>query len=81
MVAKAEADQRDYRKSKPINVFFSPRKYIANFGMNVLLWNSLVLVSSSAVILALVSLILSRQMRPQGTESLLQNALGDDKEI
>ena len=81
MVAKAEADQRDYRKSKPINVFFSPRKYIANFGMNVLAWNSLVLTSSSAVILALVSLIVSRQMRPQGTESLLQNALGDDKEI
>jgi hypothetical protein len=81
MVAKAEADQRDYRKTRPINVFFSPKKYIAHLGFNVLLWNSLVLTASSSLLLALVSFILSRQMRPQGTESLLQNALGDDKEI
>jgi ABC-type multidrug transport system ATPase subunit len=66
MVYKAETEQSDYRRKRPANVFFSPDKYLWGVKVNVYLWNSLVLIFSSAGLLALLHAILSRQLRPAG---------------
>jgi hypothetical protein len=66
MVYKAETEQSDYRRKRPANVFFSPDKYLWGIKVNVYLWNSLVLIFSSAGLLALLHAILSSQLRPVG---------------
>ena len=66
MVYKAETEQSDYRRERPANVFFSPDKYVGGIRINVYLWNSLVLIFSSAALLALLHAILSSQLRPAG---------------
>jgi hypothetical protein len=66
MVYKAETEQSDYRRDRPANVFFSPDKYVGGIRINVYLWNSLILLFSSAGLLALLHAILSGQLRPAG---------------
>jgi len=70
MVYKAETEQNDYRLDRKVNVFFSPDKYLWGIRANVYLWNSGVLVLSSAVLLTLLNFILSRQLRPAGRATL-----------
>jgi hypothetical protein len=69
MVYKAETEQNDYRLDQKVNVFFSPDKYVWGVRVSVYLWNSLVLLFSSAALLALLHVILSRQLRPAGKAS------------
>jgi hypothetical protein len=70
MVYKAETEQNDYRLDRKVNVFFSPDKYLWGIRANVYLWNSGVLVLSSAALLMLLNFILSRQLRPAGRATL-----------
>ena len=66
MVYKAETEQNDYRLDQKLNVFFSPDKYIWGLRVNVYLWNSIVLLLSSAALLAILNVVLSLQLRPVG---------------
>jgi ABC transport system ATP-binding/permease protein len=85
LVAKAETEQSDYRRQKPVNVFFSPEKRYQVFRFpewrivpqklrgkpvileaSVYLFNTAVLVFSSAGLLAALYVILRRQLRPHG---------------
>jgi hypothetical protein len=66
MVYKAESEQNDYRRDRPVNVFFSPVKHIAGLSISVYVWNTVVLVWSSMLLLLALWGILSRQLRPQG---------------
>jgi ABC-type multidrug transport system ATPase subunit len=71
LVAKAETEQNDYRRGAPVNVFFGPVKthYIGpralgwKMTMSVYLRNTLVLMISSLGCLAILYLILKRQLR------------------
>ncbi len=63
LVAKAETEQADYRRSKSINVFFGPDKYLGRFHTTVLVFNTFVLVGFAAVALGLLHLTLRRQLR------------------
>ena len=73
--AKAETEQSDYRRAKPMNVFFSPEKYFhimriwrwdldAHF--SVYFFNTGVLVVSSILIMGCLYIVLRRQLQPQG---------------
>ncbi len=66
MVYKAETEQNDYRLDRKVNVFFSPDKYVWGVRVSVYVWNSLVLLFSSAGLLAILHVVLSRQLRPAG---------------
>ena len=66
LVAKAETEQSDYRRDKPINVFFSPNKFVFGIQVSVFVWNTLVLVFSSLLLLAVLWAILDRQLQPKG---------------
>jgi ABC-type multidrug transport system ATPase subunit len=63
LVAKAETEQSDYRRSKSINVFFGPDKYLGRFHTTVLVFNSIVLLGFAAIALGLLHLALRRQLR------------------
>jgi hypothetical protein len=69
LVAKAETEQSDYRRNRPVNVFFSPNKYVLGLETSVFVWNTLVLLFSSLVLLALLWGILTRQLQPKGRPS------------
>lgn len=74
LVAKAETEQSDYRRTQAINVFFSPEKQytISLFGkqktlrFTVYVFNAGVLAVSSLVLLVAVYWILRRQLSPRG---------------
>jgi ABC-type multidrug transport system ATPase subunit len=80
LVTKAETEQNDYRRGRPVNVFFGPIKthYFTPKSWNSKIWkdgkitmnvywrNSLVLLGSTFVCLALLYLILKRQLRTRG---------------
>ncbi len=66
LVAKAETEQSDYRRQIPVNVFFSPDKFYFGIRFSVYVWNTIVLVGSSCVLLGIVYLVLKRQLRPRG---------------
>ena len=66
LVSKAETEQSDYRRTTPVNVFFSPDKHYFGIKFTVYAWNTLVLVGSSCVLLGLLYTVLKRQLRPQG---------------
>jgi hypothetical protein len=65
LVAKAETEQSDYRRQRPVNVFFSPDKYILRVEMSVFVWNTLVLLLSSLALLSILWVILAKQLKPQ----------------
>ena len=75
LVYKAESEQNDYRRDKPVNVFFSPEKYIGGVRVSVYLWNTLVLVWSSFLMMLALWAILGRQLRPQGRPHRSQKAI------
>jgi hypothetical protein len=79
LVTKAETEQNDYRRGRPVNVFFGPIKthsfgeiHIGSFRkefvlvLSVYLRNTLVLLGSTFACLALLYLILKRQLRTRG---------------
>ncbi len=74
LVAKAETEQSDYRRTYAVNVFFSPEKqYPVNvFGkirtarFSVYAFNTFVLLGSSLVLLCALYSILRRQLRTRG---------------
>jgi ABC-type multidrug transport system ATPase subunit/ABC-type multidrug transport system permease subunit len=66
MVYKAETEQNDYRLDQKLNVFFSPDKYVWGLRINVYFWNSVILLLSSAILLAALNFVLSFQLRPAG---------------
>jgi hypothetical protein len=75
LVAKAETEQSDYRRTHPVNVFFSPEKtyVLGRIGKHdviihtsVYVFNGAVLATSSVLILCGLYLILRRQLKPQG---------------
>jgi hypothetical protein len=66
LVAKAETEQNDYRRTRPVNVFFGPEKHIGGLRVSVFLWNSLVLLLSSGALLTLLYAILRKQLQPKG---------------
>ena len=70
MVYKAETEQNDYRLDQKVNVFFSPDKYVWGLRVSVYLWNSVVLLLSSMGLLAVLNVVLSRQLRPAGRAAM-----------
>jgi hypothetical protein len=73
LVAKAETEQNDYRRSYKINVFFSPEKYHFSFGvfgngiaMSVYFRNGMILLLSSLALLVLLWKVLRIQLRKTG---------------
>jgi hypothetical protein len=74
LVAKAETEQSDYRRSQVVNVFFSPEKQFhvsflgkaKTFHFTVYAFNTFVLLGSSFVLLCAVYAILKRQLRTRG---------------
>jgi ABC-type multidrug transport system ATPase subunit len=74
LVTKAETEQNDYRRGRPVNVFFGPIKthYFGpvswgwKVAMSVYVRNTLVLMASTLACLALLYLILKRQLRTRG---------------
>lgn len=64
LVAKAETEQSDYRRSEPINVFFSPQKYYLGTKSSVLIFNSAVLILFPLVLLGALHFSLKRQLKP-----------------
>jgi hypothetical protein len=74
LVTKAETEQNDYRRGRPVNVFFGPVKthYFgpAKWGWKVSLSvfqrNTLVLLGSTFACLALLYFILKQQLRTRG---------------
>lgn len=80
LVTKAETEQNDYRRGRPVNVFFGPVKTHYLGRINTIWWgkkdvkitmsvytrNTLVLLGSTLVCLALLYLILKRQLRTRG---------------
>ncbi|MEI6713029.1 MAG: ATP-binding cassette domain-containing protein [Verrucomicrobiota bacterium] len=67
LVAKAETEQSDYRRGRPVNVFFSPEKYFWGIRVSVYVWNSIVLWTSSFLLLSLLYAILNKQLKPKGS--------------
>jgi hypothetical protein len=72
LVSKAETEQSDYRRMKHVNVFFGPSKVYSFFKIgnqevairsSVFVFNTLVLIVSSIVMLAALYLVLKRQLR------------------
>lgn len=73
MVAKAEAEQEDYRRNYKLNVFFSPVKHHFFFGRNKGGWtmsiyfrNAMVLLLSSVAMLVVLRFVLVRQLKKTG---------------
>ena len=73
MVAKAETEQDDYRRSYKINVFFSPLKHHwtgwkgeHGITMSVYFRNGALLVVSSLVLLVILARVLRRQLQKTG---------------
>ena len=74
LVAKAETEQSDYRRSHAVNVFFSPEKvYSMQIGakvrtarFSVYAFNTFVLLGSSFLLLCALFAILRRQLRTRG---------------
>lgn len=74
LVAKAETEQSDYRRTEAINVFFSPeKKFTVNFAgrtrtfvFSVYAFNTWVLIGSSLALLTSLFFILRRQLRTRG---------------
>jgi ABC-type multidrug transport system ATPase subunit len=76
LVTKAETEQNDYRRGRPVNVFFGPLKthYLAphewgwnwKVAMSVYARNTIVLLGSTLFCLGLLYLILKRQLRTRG---------------
>jgi ABC-type multidrug transport system ATPase subunit len=75
LVAKAETEQNDYRRTSAVNAFFSPEKrYNLNlFGhhrmirISVITYSTSVLVGSSLLLMAGLYGVLKRQLRTKGT--------------
>jgi hypothetical protein len=75
LVAKAETEQNDYRRTSAINVFFSPEKRynIHFFGhyrvirISVVTYSTAILVGSSLLLMAGLYGVLKRQLRTKGT--------------
>jgi ABC-type multidrug transport system ATPase subunit len=75
LVAKAETAQNDFRRSRAINVFFSPEKRydLTLFGhyrmirISVTSYATLVLVGTSLALMAMLYGVLKRQLRTRGT--------------
>lgn len=63
LVSKAEMEQLDYRESELINVFFGPEKLYFGIRASVLVFNTWVLVLSTAGGLITLYFILRRQIR------------------
>jgi len=72
MVSKAEAEQSDYRlmddkgKQEPINVFFGPVKFHFGKSMDVLTFNTCVLLAFIVGSLGVLHFSLHRQLRTRG---------------
>lgn len=77
LVSKAETEQSDYRRDRPLNVFFAPKKSLwltipstrfnrkreLRYEVSVTAFNSTVLICFSAANLGLLHLALRRQLR------------------
>ncbi len=74
LVAKAETEQSDYRRSHAVNVFFSPEKVfsmqlgakVRTTSFSVYAFNTFVLLGSSFLLLCALFAILRRQLRTRG---------------
>ena len=62
LIANAEMEQNDYRRSGKPNVFFGAAKRYSSYTFSVFFFNTLVLVGSSVALLALLHWILRRQL-------------------
>jgi ABC-type multidrug transport system ATPase subunit len=62
LISNAEMEQSDYRRGSRPNVFFGAEKRYLGMKSNVFLWNTLVLIGSSLVLLAGLHWILRRQL-------------------
>jgi hypothetical protein len=63
LVSKAETEQADYRRAKPINVFFGPEKHLGRARISVLFVNTVVLAIFSLGTLGLLHSSLRRQLQ------------------
>ncbi len=63
LVSKAEMEQVDYRAGRDRSVFFSPTKFIFGRQVHVLVLNALVLLGISAQAIAILYVVLWRQLR------------------
>jgi len=62
LIANAEMEQSDYRRSGKPNVFFGAEKRYSSYTFSVFFFNTVVLIGSSVALLALLHWILRRQL-------------------
>ncbi len=62
LISNAEMEQSDYRRGWRPNVFFGAEKSYFGITANVFVWNTLVLIGSTLVLLTLLHWILRRQL-------------------
>ncbi|MEP7016283.1 MAG: ATP-binding cassette domain-containing protein, partial [Verrucomicrobiota bacterium] len=62
LFSNAEMEQNDYRRGNKPNVFFGAQKRYLGIKVNILVFNTLVLIGSSVALLALLQWILRRQL-------------------
>jgi ABC-type multidrug transport system ATPase subunit len=62
LISNAEMEQSDYRRGARPNVFFGAEKRYLGMKVNVFVWNTVVLIGSTLVLLGLLHWILRRQL-------------------
>jgi len=62
LISNAEMEQSDYRRGGKPNVFFGAEKRYLGMKINVFVFNTLVLMGSAIVLLAMLHWILRRQL-------------------
>jgi ABC-type multidrug transport system ATPase subunit len=62
LISNAEMEQSDYRRGARPNVFFGAEKRYLGMKVNVFVWNTMVLIGSTLVLLGLLHWILRRQL-------------------
>src|SRR5207253_10178363 len=62
LISNAEMEQSDYRRGSRPNVFFGAEKNYLGMKVNVFVWNTIVLLGSTLVLLGLLHWILRRQL-------------------
>jgi hypothetical protein len=62
LISNAEMEQTDYRRGAQPNVFFGAEKRYLGLKVNVFVFNTLVLIGSTLVLLGMLHWILRRQL-------------------
>jgi hypothetical protein len=67
LISNAEMEQSDYRRGGKLNVFFGEEKRYLGMKVNVFVFNTIVLIGSTLLLLGLLHWILRRQLEVRRT--------------